>query len=76
VDDYVATSAGGTQWKQALDFLPYGTYEPQLISYEQVRTRLEEDFNAIMQGADVQATLDAANEFANQVQEELMAEVQ
>jgi multiple sugar transport system substrate-binding protein/sn-glycerol 3-phosphate transport system substrate-binding protein len=76
VDEYVETAVGGTQWKQAMDLLPYGTYEPQLISYEQVRTRLQEDFNAIMQGADVQTTLDAANEFANQVQEELMAEVQ
>jgi multiple sugar transport system substrate-binding protein/sn-glycerol 3-phosphate transport system substrate-binding protein len=76
VDDYVASVVGGTQWAQSLELLPYGIYEPQLISYEQVRTRLEEDFNAIMQGADVQETLDAANEFANQVQEELMAEVQ
>jgi multiple sugar transport system substrate-binding protein/sn-glycerol 3-phosphate transport system substrate-binding protein len=76
VDDYVATAVGGTQWKQALDLLPYGTYEPQLISYGPVRTRLQEDYNAIMQGADVQTTLDAANEFANQTQEELMAEVQ
>jgi multiple sugar transport system substrate-binding protein/sn-glycerol 3-phosphate transport system substrate-binding protein len=76
VDDYVASTDYGAQWKQALDLLPYGTSEPQLISYEQVRTRLQEDYNAIMQGADVQSTLDATNEFANQVQEELMAEVQ
>ncbi|MCC6453923.1 MAG: extracellular solute-binding protein [Caldilineaceae bacterium] len=76
VDDYVATAVGGTQWAQALELLPYGTYEPQLISYEQVRDRLEQDFNAIIQGGDIQATLDAANEFGNQVQEELMAEVQ
>ena len=75
-EEYIAESVFGTQWKQALDQLPYGTYEPQLISYEQVRTRLQEDFNAIMQGADVQETLDAANEFGNQIQEELMAEVQ
>jgi multiple sugar transport system substrate-binding protein len=76
VEEYVASQTYGTQWQQALDLLPYGTYEPQLISYEQVRTRLQEDYNAIMQGADVQETLDAANEFANQIQEELMAEVQ
>jgi multiple sugar transport system substrate-binding protein len=76
VDDYVATAVGGTQWAQALELLPYGTYEPQLISYEQVRDRLEQDFNAIIQGGDIQATLDAANEFGNQVQEELMAEVE
>jgi hypothetical protein len=67
---------GGTQWAQALELLPYGTYEPQLISYEQVRNRLEQDFNAIIQGGDVQATLDAANEFGNDIQEELMAEIE
>jgi ABC-type glycerol-3-phosphate transport system substrate-binding protein len=76
VEEYAATSEGGTQWLQALELLPYSAYEPQLISYEQVRDRLEQDFNAIIQGADVQATLDAANEFGNQVQEELMAEVE
>jgi multiple sugar transport system substrate-binding protein/sn-glycerol 3-phosphate transport system substrate-binding protein len=76
VEEYIASEPYGEQWAQALELLPYGTYEPQLISYEQVRNRLEQDFNAIMQGEDVQATLDAANEFANQVQEELMAEVQ
>jgi len=46
-----------------------------LISYDQVRTQLQKDFNAIMQGADVQKTLDASNDFANKTQEELMAEV-
>ena len=76
VDGYIATAVGGTQWKQALDLLPYGSYEPQLISYDQVRRRLSEDFNAIMQGADVQETLDASNTFANDLQDELMAEVQ
>lgn len=76
LDDYIATTVGGTQWAQALALLPYGTYEPQLISYEQVRNRLEQDFNAIIQGADVQETLDAANEFGNDIQEELMAELE
>lgn len=76
VEEYVATAVGGTQWKQALDLLPYGAYEPQLISYDQVRRRMSEDYNAIMQGADVQATLDATNEFANDLQEELMSEIQ
>ncbi len=76
LDDYIATAVGGTQWAQAYELLPYGKYEPQLISYEQVRDRLEQDFNAIMQGADVQETLDAIDEFGNQVQEELMAELE
>jgi len=75
VDTYISSVPFGTQWKQALDLLPYGTYEPQLISYDQVRTQLQKDFNAIMQGADAQKTLDASNDFANKTQAELMAEV-
>lgn len=76
VEEYTASVDFGTQWQQALDLLPYGSYEPQLISYDQVRRRLSEDFNAIMQGSDVQETLDATNEFANDVQDELMAEIE
>jgi len=75
VQDYIAAQPFGTQWKQALDLLPYGTYEPQLISYDQVRTQLQKDFNSIMQGADITTTLNATNDFANKTQKELMAEV-
>ncbi len=73
---YVDSTEGGKQWGQALELLPYGVYEPQLISYDQVRRSISEAFNAIMQGADIQATLDEVNENANMVQEELMAEIQ
>jgi multiple sugar transport system substrate-binding protein/sn-glycerol 3-phosphate transport system substrate-binding protein len=76
LDEYIASAVGGQQWSQALDMLPYGVYEPQLISYDQVRRSISEAFNAIMQGADIQATLDTVNENANQIQEELMAEIQ
>jgi len=74
--DYIASTVGGAQWAQGLALLPYSAYEPQLISYDQVRRATTEAFNAIMQGADIQATLDALTEQANQIQEELMAEIQ
>lgn len=64
------------QWAQAADLLPFSYYEPQLISYTAVRDAATEAFNAIMQGADVQATLDDLTEFANETQEELMSEAQ
>jgi hypothetical protein len=56
--------------------LPYSAYEPQLISYTGVRDAMKQAFNAIIQGADIQATLDELNETANAQQEELMSEVQ
>ncbi len=64
------------QWAQAVDLLPYSYYEPQLISYQSTRDAAEEAFNAIMQGADVQATLDDLTENANEMQEELMSEIE
>ena len=60
------------QWGQALTLLPYGTYEPQLISYQGVRDAAEQAFNEIMQGADVEETLIALTEEANELQAELM----
>ena len=54
--------------------LPFSYYEPQLISYTAVRDAATESFNAIMQGADAQATLDGLTEFANETQAELMSE--
>lgn len=64
------------QWAQAVELLPYSYYEPQLISYQGVRDAAEEAFNAIMQGADIQSTLDNLTERANDLQEELMSEIQ
>jgi len=60
------------QWGRALALLPYGTYEPQLISYQAVRDAAEQAFNEIMQGADVEETLTALTEEANELQAELM----
>ncbi len=64
------------QYGEALALLGYGAYEPQLISYQAVRDAAETAFNEIMQGADIQATLDALTETANELQEELMGEVE
>jgi multiple sugar transport system substrate-binding protein len=67
--DYVASNA---QYGQAIDLLQYGAFEPQLISYQSVRDIAQQAFNEIMQGADIQATLDALTEEANALQVELM----
>ena len=64
------------QYGEALALLGYGAYEPQLISYQAVRDAAQTAFNEIMQGGDIQATLDALTETANELQEELMGEVQ
>lgn len=59
------------QFAQATELLKYGTFEPQLISYQSVRDAAEAAFNEIMQGADIQATLDALTTTANELQAEL-----
>ena len=64
------------QYGEALALLGYGAYEPQLISYQAVRDAAQTAFNEIMQGGDIQATLDALTETANELQEELMGEMQ
>jgi ABC-type glycerol-3-phosphate transport system substrate-binding protein len=61
-------------WASAVELLPYGYYEPQLISYQGVRDAAEQAFNEIMQGADIQATLDTLTEESNALQAELMEE--
>ncbi len=64
------------QYGSALSLLQYGAYEPQLISYQAVRDAAETAYNEIMQGADIQATLDALTATANELQEELMGEME
>lgn len=71
--DYVSENP---QWGAALELLPFGSYEPQLISYQAVRDAASTAYNEIMQGADIQATLDALTESANELQAELMEEIQ
>ena len=80
--DYVAENP---QWGTALDLLQYGAYEPQLISYQSVRDEAEIAFNTIMQlpedvGVDntdpIVDILEELTDFANEQQEELMAEIE
>jgi multiple sugar transport system substrate-binding protein/sn-glycerol 3-phosphate transport system substrate-binding protein len=66
--DYVSENP---VWGQALALLPYGYYEPQLISYQGVRDAAEQAFNEMMQGADIVETLNALTEEANELQAEL-----
>ena len=66
--DYMAENP---QWAAAAELLPYGTYEPQLISYQGVRDAAEQAFNEIIQGADIQETLDNLTAEANELQAEL-----
>jgi len=66
--DYMAENP---QWAVAADLLPYGTYEPQLISYQGVRDAAEQAYNEIIQGADIQEILDNLTAEANELQAEL-----
>ena len=67
--DYISENP---QWGAALELLRYGKFEPQLISYQGVRDAAEQAYNEIMQGADIQATLDNLTEEANELQAELI----
>ncbi len=71
--DYVSENP---QWGQALELLPFSAYEPQLISYTAARDAVSEAFNQIIQGADIQATLDTVTAAANENQAEMMEDVQ
>lgn len=59
----------------AIDLLNYGKFEPQLISYQSVRDAAQAAFNEIMQGGDIDSILDNLTETANELQEELEAEI-
>ena len=69
--DYISENP---QWGQALSLLQYGQFEPQLISYQGTRDAAEQAFNEVMQGADVQSTLDDLTQEANKLQADLMEE--
>lgn len=62
-------------FQQGVALLPYSAYEPQLISYQAVRDAATRAFNEIMQGADIQATLDNLTAFANEQEATMMAEM-
>jgi multiple sugar transport system substrate-binding protein len=71
--DHVEDNA---QYGQALALLSYAYYEPQMISYTTVRDAASAAFNQIMQGADIQSTLDELTRTANAAQAEQMAEIE
>ena len=70
------TLKGNAPYQQGVALLPYSAYEPQLISYTAVRDAATQAFNEIMQGADIQATLDNLTAFANEQEAAMMAEAQ
>ncbi|MFN2187634.1 MAG: extracellular solute-binding protein [Candidatus Promineifilaceae bacterium] len=76
--DYIAEYP---QRGQGMDLLPYSSFEPQLISYDQTRRQASEVYNEIMQLGDgwtqddIMELLVGLTEFGNDVQEELMAEI-
>jgi multiple sugar transport system substrate-binding protein/sn-glycerol 3-phosphate transport system substrate-binding protein len=67
---------GNAQFQQGVELLPFSAYEPQLISYTAVRDAATQAFNEIMQGADIQTTLDNLTAFANEQEAMMMAEAQ
>ena len=63
-------------YKAAFDLLPYGIAEPPVPGYDFVRDVVEEEMTAIVDGADVQETLDALNEEANSILADQLAQMQ
>ncbi len=60
------------RWAMALGLLPHGAYGTELISYPFVDGVIERAYGAILEGADMAATLDVITLQANQLQAELM----
>ena len=73
-DFFSEVQLGNAQYLQGVALLPFSAYEPQLISYTAVRDAATTAFNEIMQGADIQSTLDTLTTFANEQEETMMAE--
>ncbi len=65
--------AADPNFKKAFDLLQYSYFEPPAPGYDFVRDMAEEAMAAIMDGADVAATLDATNASANASFAEQMA---
>lgn len=58
-------------YKQAFDLLPYSTFEAQWCAcYEEVRRLMSDSYSAILDGADIDATLQTLQEGANKSLEE------
>jgi ABC-type glycerol-3-phosphate transport system substrate-binding protein len=78
LDNYIAEFP---QRGQAMELLPFSSFEPQLISYDQTRREASEVYNQIMQleegwtQDDIMELLVGLTEFGNDLQAELMAEI-
>jgi hypothetical protein len=54
------------KFKQAFDLLQYGTYEAQWCAcYEDVRREMQDSYNKILEGANIDETLAKLQEDAN-----------
>lgn len=71
LEDYLEENA---HWAAALDLLPFTSYEPSLISYRLVRDLTQDALEAIIQGEEIEETLVALTDEANDLQETLMEE--
>ncbi len=70
--DYFAADPA---YETAFDLLEYSKAEPPVPGYDFVRDRIREDMASIIDGADVAETLAAANEEANIILEDQLAEM-
>ncbi len=66
--EYIATN---NQYNKGLALLQASKYEPQLISYQQVRDLASQAFTDILDGADITTTLNKLTDQANALQAEL-----
>jgi multiple sugar transport system substrate-binding protein len=56
------------QWFQALALLPYGVYEPQLVSYPSVSDAIPQAFERLLREDDLEVVLNVLTRQANQLQ--------
>jgi len=71
--DYFAENIA---YQTAFNLLPYGTTEPPVPGYDFVRDLIEGEMAAIMDGADVEATLALANGEANLILDDQLSAMQ
>lgn len=63
-------------YETAFELLEYGVAEPPVPGYDFVRDEMETTMAAIINGADVQSSLDELNETANEILADQMADMQ
>ena len=73
MSDYFAANP---TYQTAFDLLQYAKTEPPVPGYDFVRDMIEAEMAAIVDGADVQATLDDATAEANEILADQMADMQ